>query len=123
MYSSLLQVDLICVLNTEKIFDQGESKIKISHFSVSLNIIILTTEFLYFQVDFEKDNAKIDIKGIGGKLISKITNKGIKAIGNKIIDMQKEVIDEEIKNILWGMVKCLMYQPGTVSCSLNENAV
>ena len=47
--------------------------------------------------------------------MSKLTNKGIKAVGNKIIDMQKAVLDQEIKNILWGMVKCLMYKPGMVS--------
>jgi len=26
--------------------------------------------------------------------------------------MQQEALDQEIKNILWGMVKCLMYNPG-----------
>ena len=67
------------------------------------------------QVHFNKDKAKIDVKGIGGKVISEITNKGIKAIGDKIIDMQKEALDQEIKNILWGMVKCLMYNPGKVN--------
>lgn len=48
-------------------------------------------------------------------MISEITNKGIKAIGDKIIDMQQEALDQEIKNILWGMVKCLMYNPGKVN--------
>ena len=35
-------------------------------------------------------------------------------VGNKILDMQKAVLDNEIRNILWGMVKCLMYKPGMV---------
>jgi len=26
--------------------------------------------------------------------------------------MQKEAIDKEIRDIMWGMVKCLMYKPG-----------
>ena len=40
--------------------------------------------------------------------------KGIKAIGDKILNMQKKVLDNEIKNILWALVKCLMYKPGMV---------
>lgn len=92
-----VKVELTCVLETDKIFDQGESQIKIKHFAV----------------DFKKEDAEIDVRGIGGKVLSKITNKGIKAIGEKIIDMQKKVINTEIRNILWGMVKCLMYNPGT----------
>ena len=36
-------------------------------------------------------------------------------MGNKILDMQKEMLDNEIKNVLWGMVKCLMYKPGMVT--------
>ena len=28
--------------------------------------------------------------------------------------MQKEAIDKEIRDIVWGMVKCLMYKPGMV---------
>lgn len=63
-----------------------------------------------------KESAKIDIKGIGGKVISGLSNKGIKAIGDKIIDGQKEAIDKEIRDIMWGMVKCLMYKPGMVIC-------
>jgi len=46
--------------------------------------------------------------------MSKLTNKGIKAIGDTILDMQKAVLDTEIRNILWALVKCLMYKPGTV---------
>ena len=61
-----------------------------------------------------KESAKIDIKGIGGKVISGLSNKGIKAIGDSIIDGQKEAIDKEIRDIMWGMVKCLMYKPGMV---------
>jgi len=33
-------------------------------------------------------------------------------VGNKILDMQKSMLNTEIRNILWGMVKCLMYKPG-----------
>ena len=44
--------------------------------------------------------------------MSKLTNKGIKAVGDKMISMQKDAIDTEIRNILWGLVKCLMYKPG-----------
>ena len=47
-----------------------------------------------------KESAKIDIKGIGGKVISGLSNKGIKAVGDKIIDGQKEAIDKEIKQIV-----------------------
>ena len=104
----------LCTRDRQNIWSGWIKNKNIPLFS-KLDLVHLFYVTLNFKVDFEKDNAKIDIKGIGGKLISKITNKGIKAIGNKIIDMQKEVIDEEIKNILWGMVKCLMYQPGTVS--------
>ena len=78
------------VLETDKIYSQGDSQIRLSHFSTR----------------FDKEDAKIDIKGIGGKVISKITNKGIKAIGNKIIDMQRTTLDTEIRNILLGLVKC-----------------
>ena len=52
------------------------------------------------------------MKGLGGKIMSKLTNKGIKAVGDKMISMQKDAIDTEIRNILWGLVKCLMYKPG-----------
>ena len=44
--------------------------------------------------------------------MSKLTNRGIKAVGDKMISMQKDAIDTEIRNILWGLVKCLMYKPG-----------
>ena len=40
------------VLDTEKVFNQGESQIRMTDFSV----------------DFMKEKAKIDIKGIGGKV-------------------------------------------------------
>ena len=95
----IFKVTLTVVLETNKMYTQSDSQIRISHFAV----------------DFVKDNAKIDIKGLGGKIMSKITNKGIKAIGNKIIDMQKATIDIEIRNILRGLVKCLMYKPGMVN--------
>ena len=32
--------------------------------------------------------------------------------------MQKEAIDKEIRDIVWGMVKCLMYKPGMVILGL-----
>ena len=46
--------------------------------------------------------------------------KGVRAVGNKILDMQKEMLDTEIKNILWGMVECLMYKPGMVNITINS---
>jgi len=91
-----VKVELTCVIKTVPVLTEGASRINVTH----------------FQVDFSKDHAKIDLKGLGGKIISKIANKGVKAVGNKILDMQKEMLDTEIKNILWGMVECLMYKPG-----------
>jgi hypothetical protein len=95
-FLSGVKLELTCVIKTVPVLTEGDSRIKIDH----------------FQVDFTKDHAKIDLKGLGGKIISKIANKGVRAVGNKILDMQKEMLDNEIKNILWGMVKCLMYKPG-----------
>ncbi len=36
------------------------------------------------------------------------------ALGNKILKMQKEVLNTEIKNILFGFADCLMYKPAMV---------
>jgi len=95
-FLSGVKVELTVVIQTVPVLNEGDSRIKVTH----------------FQVDFGKDKAKIDVKGLGGTVMSKIANKGIRAVGNKILDMQKEMLDNEIKNILWGMVKCLMYKPG-----------
>jgi len=92
-----IKVVLTVAMNTNRVTNQSsDALIKISH----------------FEVDFDKDRANIDVQGLGGKIMSKITNKGIKKIGNKMIDISREMINEEIKNIMWGLAKCLMYQPG-----------
>merc|ERR1719154_140209 len=95
-FLSGVKVELTVVIETVPVLNEGDSRIKVSH----------------FEVDFAKDKAKIDLKGLGGAIVSKIANKGIRAVGNKVLDMQKAVLDKEIRNILWGMVKCLMYKPG-----------
>jgi len=92
-----IKVVLTVAMNTNKVTNESaDALIKINH----------------FEVDFAKERANIDVQGLGGKIMGKITNKGIKKIGNKLIDMQKEMLNMEIKNIMWGLAKCLMYQPG-----------
>lgn len=92
-----IKVVLTVVLRTNRVVDEkSNALIKIDH----------------FEVDFQKDRAVIDVKGLGGTTTSKITNKGIKKIGNKVVTIMKDAVNTEIKTVIWGLVKCLMYKPG-----------
>jgi hypothetical protein len=37
------------------------------------------------------------------------------SLGSRILEMQKELLNKEIKNILYGFADCLMYKTGQVS--------
>jgi len=63
-----------------------------------------------FEVEFGHDDMKLNITGLA-KGLNTITNKVSNALGNKILKMQKEVLNTEIKNILYGFADCLMYKP------------
>merc|ERR1719193_333725 len=63
-----------------------------------------------FEVEFGHDDMKLNITGMA-KGLNAITNKIGNALGNKIVKMQKEVLNTEIKNILFGFADCLMYKP------------
>jgi len=101
-----IEVVLTVVMNTTAAVDQSsDSKIQIPH----------------FEVEFHHQNAALDVQGIGGKIISQIANKGIKKVGDKILHMQREAISTEIKNIFWGLAKCLMYNPGQGFATCMDN--
>jgi len=101
-----IEVVLTVVMNTTAAVDQtSDSKIQIPH----------------FEVEFHHQNAALDVQGIGGKIISQIANKAIKKVGDKILHMQREAISTEIKNIFWGLAKCLMYNPGQGFATCMDN--
>jgi len=92
-----IEVVLTVVMNTTKAFNQtSNSNIRIPH----------------FEVEFHHQNAVLDVQGLGGKIVQKIANKVIKKVGDKMLHLQREAISTEIKNIFWGLAKCLMYNPG-----------
>jgi hypothetical protein len=43
------------------------------------------------------------------------------SLGNRILEMQKDLLNKEIKNILYGFADCLMYKTGQVGCEKNVN--
>jgi len=88
-------VDLHVILRTKPVRDQGNATIAIE----------------LFEVEFGKKDVKFNITGLA-KGMNKITNKIANALGNKILAMQKEVLNTEIKNIIYGLADCLMYKPG-----------
>jgi len=92
-----IQVVLTVVMNTTRVLSERDnSKIKIDK----------------FEVEFKHANAKLDVKGLGGKIIQKLSNSAIRRLGDDVLKMQRETIATEVKNIFWGLAKCLMYNPG-----------
>jgi len=92
-----IQVVLTVVMNTTPVLSEREnSKIKIDK----------------FEVEFKHADAKLDVKGLGGKIIQKLSNSAIKKLGDDVLKMQQKTIATEVKNIFWGLAKCLMYNPG-----------
>merc|ERR1712037_30561 len=67
-----------------------------------------------FEVEFKHADAKLDVKGLGGKIIQKLSNSAIKKLRDDVLKMQQKTIATEVKNIFWGLAKCLMYNPGQV---------
>jgi len=92
-----IQVVLTVVMNTTPVLSEREnSKIKIDK----------------FEVEFKHADARLDVKGLGGKIIQKLSNSAIRKLGDDVLKMQQETIATEVKNIFWGLAKCLMYNPG-----------
>jgi len=94
-------VDLFVVLRAKTIRDQGNASISVDN----------------FEVNFGKDNVDFKITGLA-KGLNKITNQLVDLLGNKILDIQREMLNKEIKNILWGVAECVMYKPamGMTKC-------
>jgi len=94
-------VDLTVVLRAQPIKTQGNA-------SIAMEL---------FEVEFGKDSVKFNITGLA-KGMNTVTNKVSNALGNKILNMQKAVLNQEIKNILFGVADCLMYKPamGMTKC-------
>jgi len=114
----------VYVLSAFKAKDsEGDIKADLTGIKVALTVVMNTTKAVTqasdsnikidkFEVEFEHKKAVLDVKGLGGKIVQKIANKAIKKVGDKILHMQREAISTEIKNIFWGLAKCLMYNPG-----------
>jgi len=88
-------VDLHVVLRATPLKNQGNASIAIE----------------LFEVHFDKEDVSFNITGLA-KGMNTITNKVSNALGNKILNVQKEVLNKEIKNIMYGLADCLMYKPG-----------
>merc|ERR1719234_1657497 len=73
---------------------------------------MMTIMIMLGQVEFKHADAKLDVKGLGGKILQKVSNSAIKKLGDDVLKMQQETIATEVKNIFWGLAKCLMYNPG-----------
>jgi len=90
-----ITVDLLVTLRTKPVRNQGNATIAME----------------LFEVEFGKDTVSFNITGLA-KGMNTITNKVSNKLGNKILDMQKKMLNQEIKNILFGVADCLMYKPG-----------
>jgi len=88
-------VDLHVILRTKPVKNQGNA-------SIAMELM---------EVEFGKKDVNFNITGLA-KGMNRITNKVANKLGNKILEMQKEVLNTEIKNIVYGMADCLMYKPG-----------
>ena len=73
----LYQVILTVVMNTTPVLSEREnSKIKIDKFEVCMMTVMVTmmTMIMLRQVEFKHADAKLDVKGLGGKIIQKLSN-------------------------------------------------
>ncbi|XP_023319732.1 uncharacterized protein LOC111694907 isoform X2 [Eurytemora carolleeae] len=87
-------VDLTVVLRAKPVKNQGNASIAMET----------------FEVEFGSDDVKFNITGLA-KGLNTIANKVSNALGNDILEMQKSLLNKEIKNILYGFADCLMYKP------------
>jgi len=88
-------VDLFVVLRATPVKNQGNASIAIET----------------FEVHFDKEDVSFNITGLA-KGMNTVTNKVSNALGNKILNVQKAMLNKEIKNIIYGLADCLMYKPG-----------
>jgi len=84
-----VKVTLSVALRADPLVNDGDANINIEHFSA----------------DFEKH----------GKMKMNITGTKVDGFGNlfgsKILKKQKQLINKEIKNVLYGIADCVMYKP------------
>merc|ERR1719173_161176 len=86
---------------------EGSITADLTGIQVVLTVVMNTTRVLS-----ERDNSKIKIDKFEVEFKHANAKLDVKRLGDDVLKMQRETIATEVKNIFWGLAKCLMYNPG-----------